>query len=58
MLAGSLIFYNRSNKVIHEIDLEEIDLSIYQNSCEFFEIIKKYEASKVISYNDPLKPNQ
>ena len=48
MLAGELIFYNRfTNKAVHRVDMEDLDIEEYQNSSLFYKIISELRIGRV-----------
>ncbi len=44
MISGEIQFYNRfTNKIVHKVDMKDIDTDEYQRSDEFYQILVEKE---------------
>jgi GH25 family lysozyme M1 (1,4-beta-N-acetylmuramidase) len=50
MLSGKIIFYNESiNKIVHKVDMKDVDIEIYQQSNEFQHILVDMKIGSVVT---------
>jgi len=50
MLSGEIIFYNQPmNKIVHKMDMKDVDIEKYQQSNEFQQILVDMKIGSVVT---------